>query len=297
MPGIFRSEFRTLRGLNHHILHWEPETPDSPMLLFLHGFADAAGSWEQLAPYMIEAGYHIIAPDFRGFGRSEHVGSGGYYHFPDYLSDLDELMDQLSPTATFGLVGHSMGGTVASMLAGVRPKRFHHVALLEGVGPFNHEFSDAPFRVEAWLDSLRSYRTPQTKKTFTSQETMLERLSKQHPYVERTVLHQCMQHLIIENPDKTWSWAYDPLHRTPAPFPFFSELYQSYAKKIACPTLFVSGGKDGFHPPDEHQRLQAFRYLTSLEMPDAGHMMHWTQPEKLSQILLSFLVTPPVKIV
>ncbi len=71
--------------------------------------------------------------------------------------------------------------------------------------------------------------------------------------------------------------------------PFFAKLLIEFAKKVACPALFVSGGPAGFHPPDEEERLAAFSDLQRAELPAAGHMVHWTEPEALAALLIAHL--------
>jgi pimeloyl-ACP methyl ester carboxylesterase len=66
-------------------------------------------------------------------------------------------------------------------------------------------------------------------------------------------------------------------------------VFRAFAGAVTCPVLFVSGGPHGFHPPDEAERLSAFTDLTRRELPEAGHMMHWTQPKELADLLLAFL--------
>src|SRR5690606_17454861 len=75
----------------------------------------------------------VIAPDQRGHGLSEHVGRGGFYHFWDYVSDLDALVGSLERPVD--LVGHSMGGTVACLYASLRPEAVRRLVLVEGLGP------------------------------------------------------------------------------------------------------------------------------------------------------------------
>jgi pimeloyl-ACP methyl ester carboxylesterase len=84
-------------------------------------------------------------------------------------------------------------------------------------------------------------------------------------------------------------WRSDPLHRTTSPQPYFAKLFVEFAKLVTCPVLFVSGGPQGWHPPDEAERLQGFRQLQQTTLEGAGHMMHWTRPNELAAALLSFL--------
>jgi pimeloyl-ACP methyl ester carboxylesterase len=76
------------------------------------------------------------------------------------------------------------------------------------------------------------------------------------------------------------------MHRTHAPMPFFKESFGAFAKRVTCPTLFVGGGAHGFHPADEAERVACFAHLTRIELPEAGHMMHWTEPECLAAALV-----------
>ena len=65
-------------------------------------------------------------------------------------------------------------------------------------------------------------------------------------------------------------------------------MFNAFARRIECPTLFVSGGALGWHPPDEQQRLECFRTLSRLDIHDAGHMMHWTHPDLLAKAVVEF---------
>src|SRR5262249_61373974 len=103
-----------------------------PKLVLLHGWMDVSASFQFLVD-ALRGDWYVIAPDWRGFGLSQWVASG--YWFPDYIADLEALVAQVSPDAPVNGVGHSMGGNVAGLYAGVRPARVAKLALLEGVGP------------------------------------------------------------------------------------------------------------------------------------------------------------------
>jgi pimeloyl-ACP methyl ester carboxylesterase len=105
-------------GLPIHYLEWG--TPDGEPLLLIHGFLDQARSWEPLVSFLQQRtnpSLWIIAPDCRGHGDSGWIGAGGYYHFPDYVLDLDCVIQALR-VSQFKLVGHSMGGTISFLYAG-----------------------------------------------------------------------------------------------------------------------------------------------------------------------------------
>jgi pimeloyl-ACP methyl ester carboxylesterase len=118
-------------------------------------------------------------------------------------------------------------------------------------------------------------------------ERARRRLSVAHPGVPADVLDTRFPHLVRDVGDGLVEWLYDPLHRTTSPMPFFARLFMEYAKQVTCPVVFVSGGPNGFHPPDEDERLKAFANLETVTFADAGHMVHWTKPAELGELLVS----------
>src|SRR3990167_3215773 len=119
-----RSEFVAIRQLNYHVRLWGPETSPLPPLVLVHGWMDVAASYQ----FVVDAlggdflrGRRIIAPDWRGFGLTAPPVPTDHYFFPDYLADLDQLLDHYAPGTPVDLVGHSMGGNVVMFYAGARP--------------------------------------------------------------------------------------------------------------------------------------------------------------------------------
>ena len=140
----------------------------------MHGYMDAAATWDLCAPTLVAAGYRVLAPDLRGYGSSDRVPVGGYYHFPDYVADVSRVLDEHVPGPVL-LVGHSMGGTVATLYAGTRPERVQKLALLEGMGPPDNPPDTAPLRMKRWLDDLERHRAPKTQELFARPMTEEER--------------------------------------------------------------------------------------------------------------------------
>ena len=129
-----RSEFITLRGLRTHVRQWGD--PGAPKLFMLHGWMDVAASFQFLVD-AFQRDWHVIAMDWRGFGETDHPtrypGTASYW-FPDYVADLEGLIDHYQPDGQVDLVGHSMGANVVCIYAGVRPERVRRVVDLEGFG-------------------------------------------------------------------------------------------------------------------------------------------------------------------
>jgi pimeloyl-ACP methyl ester carboxylesterase len=133
------SRFISLRGLKYHVRVWGdpgsgPEQP--PPLVLLHGWMDVGASFQFVVDALdaIEGPRRcVIAPDWRGFGLTQTPGADCYW-FPDYLADLDALLDAMAPHGPIDLVGHSMGGNVVMSYAGLRPARIRRLVNLEGFG-------------------------------------------------------------------------------------------------------------------------------------------------------------------
>ncbi len=269
------------------MLEWPGPDGAAPVVL-VHGYMDAAGTWDLVAPRLARA-RRVLAPDMRGYGEGARVGEGGYYYFPDYVFDLADLVDRLAGGAPFHLVGHSMGGTIATLYAGAFPERVRSLALLEGLGPPDNPPSVAPVRMRRWIDQVRAIRGAQSAHPTMTRDEALARLAKNHAAIDRAVLETRLPHLVRDLGDGRVTWAFDVLHRTVSPMAFSAATFREFAKLVAAPVLFVDGGPTGYHPPDEDDRLAAFARVERLALPDAGHMMHWTRPEPLADALAEFV--------
>ena len=170
-------------GLSLSVVEWAAEKPRATCLL-LHGFMDAAATFDLVAPALAAAGVRVVAPDLRGFGESDRVSGGGYYHFPDYVADVDALVREHIAEGDLYVVGHSMGGTVATLFCGSRPERIAKLAVLEGLGPPDSEHDLSPLRTRKWLDDLE--KAP--KNAAMTEDEAMSRLVTAHPRVPRDVL-------------------------------------------------------------------------------------------------------------
>src|SRR5256885_17102920 len=115
-----------VRGLRLHGL----ERGQGGLTLLWHGWLDHAHAFDLLAPLLPG---RTIALDFRGHGDSQWVGAGGFYHFLEYVADIDEVAEQLSPDAPLRIVGHSMGAAAGLIYAAARPARGGHLPLNDAV--------------------------------------------------------------------------------------------------------------------------------------------------------------------
>ena len=145
-----RSRFHDIRGLSYHVRTWGDAA--APPLFLLHGWMDVSASFQFLVDCLTRE-WHVIAPDWRGFGLSAWARDG--YWFPDYYADLDALLDLYQPGAPVNLVGHSMGGNIAVTYAGLRPERVQAARDAGRPRLARTTADDAPGRLVRWLDALR----------------------------------------------------------------------------------------------------------------------------------------------
>lgn len=275
------------RGLELAVHRFGParsaDTP-RPTVLLIHGFLDAGSTWDLVAAELVPRGFDVVAPDLRGFGLSDWVGRGGYYHFPDYVADLALLIEALAPERLI-VVGHSLGGTVACLYTGARPERVERLVLLEGVGPPAMDPPIGVTRMRSWLD--RAHLAP-APKPLASRQDAIRRLGFHHPRVAPDVLATRVDHLTRECNGQLF-WRFDPLHRTTSPSRFDVTTFRAFLAEIRCPVRFISGGAAGWHPPDEEERLAALPAPDVVVIDDAGHMMHWTRPRQTAEAIASFI--------
>jgi pimeloyl-ACP methyl ester carboxylesterase len=290
-----RQEHRVVaNGLPHRVLEWRGAKASGATALLLHGYMDAAATFEHVARRLARAGLRVLAPDLRGYGDSARTPQGSFYHFQDYVADVADLVDELVGRTPLFLVGHSMGGTVATLYAGAFPTNVTRLALLEGLGPPDSSFDGMPDRMRTWIEQVRALRRDGARdKTVGTIEDALRRLAANHPGVPAEVLVDHVAELVKDAGAGLVGWKADPLHKPVSPMPFFAEGYVAFARRITCPVLYVSGGPTGFHAEDEEARLSAFGSVERFEIADAGHMMHWTRPDEVGGKLLGFWVSTP----
>jgi pimeloyl-ACP methyl ester carboxylesterase len=286
----------TLRGYDTHVASWGD--PAAPKLFLLHGWMDVGASFQFLVD-ALERDWHVIAPDLRGYGRTAWQPQG--YWFPDYVADLEALVNQLSPDAPVTLIGHSLGGNIVLQYAGVRPQRVAAVVSLEGFGIPAENALDAPEKFAAWLDALAA---PIGFAPYQDMDAVAERLRKNNPRLPVDRARFLARHWAEELPDGTARLLSDPRHKLP--FPAVYRLEEVYAvwRKISAPVLWVAAA-DSTLPAwlDDHpegaggadnlegvrRRLAHIPRGRLVTIADAGHMLQQDQPAAVAAAIENFL--------
>lgn len=285
------SLFVEVRGLRYHCRCWGDAK--APRLFMLHGWMDVSASFQFLVD-ALRREWRVIAPDWRGFGLSDWA-KGGYW-FPDYFADLESLLNHFEKDAPATLVGHSMGGNVAALYAGIRPERVARVVDLEGFGLAGRGPGIAPTRYRQWLDELAG--EPPSFRDYDSFDALAARLRANNPRLTAERATFLARHWGVVKPDGRIALASDPVHKLVNPVLYRVEESEACWRNVTAPVLWVVGEASKtlemlkLSPADLAGRKACFGRLTERIIHGAGHMLHHDQPERLAEVIEEFLDGP-----
>ncbi|MGE4239495.1 alpha/beta fold hydrolase [Ramlibacter sp.] len=293
---VSRSEFVPIRNLRYHVRVWGEPGPGKTPLVMVHGWMDVAASYQFVVDEFARDHY-IVAPDWRGYGLTDGMGADNY-HFPDYLGDLDFLLDHYSPGAPVHLVGHSMGGNAVMVYAGIRPERIRTLVNLEGFGAGPSTAQDAPGRYARWMDELKAYHRGEISlKGYDTVDGVAERLMKTNRRLTKDKADWLARQWAKPDDKGTWRILGDASHRIVNANLYRVDEQIALYERIAAPTLCVEAAenhlkewwKGAYNLPDYHERLKSISDVRIAHVEDAGHMLHHDQPRRLAQLIEEFI--------
>jgi pimeloyl-ACP methyl ester carboxylesterase len=282
------SRFLQVRGLRYHVRHWP--APGAPKMVLLHGWMDVSASFQ----FMVDALAHqwdVYAPDWRGYGLTQW-GRADCYWFPDYIADLDRLLEEIDPEKPLNLVGHSLGGNVAALYAGTRPERVARLVNLEGFGMPPTRPEQAPKRYARWLDELRE---PPGLRPYASFAALADRLQSSNGRLSKEKAEFLARHWGQEVEGKGVMLRGDPAHKVVNPVLYRYEEVQACWREVRAPVLWVEAAESdtpkrlNLDAGQLAERRAVFRDLRFVTVPDAGHMLHHDQPQAVARLLEEFL--------
>ena len=283
-----RTEQLAIRGLRYNIRHWGDA--GAPMLFLLHGWMDSSATF-QFVVDALQREWHVVAPDWRGYGASQWLGRP--YWFPDYYADLDGLLQHYSPDRPARLVGHSMGANIAGIYAGVRPRRVAQLAMLDFLGLVAAKDADASTQIGKWLDGIQ--KEPQLR-AYPDQTALARRLRLANPRLSAERAAVLARTVSRVRPDGQVEMACDAWHKIPSPALYRSEDAMASWGRITAPVLMLIADhgfvqqRFGNEPDEYRRRLDCFADAKVISIADSGHNMQHDQPEQVAAALENFLL-------
>lgn len=240
---------------------------DRPVILALHGWLDNAASFSAIAPLLAQE-FQVIALDFPGHGLSDHRPAGAEYSLLEYVVDIAELLEGFQQPVS--LIGHSLGGIVASLVAAVKPERLTQLVLIDALGPLSAPETQFSERLSKAVNHrLRPSR--QAAPVYASLEaaaaTRMSGPMALSPDAAQTIVSRNL-HFNGEG----WTWRTDPRLRDPSLSYLTEAQVRAYLQSITTPTLalFAEAGLMARYPNLE-ARKACVADLVEVRVPGRHH--------------------------
>lgn len=260
-------------------------------VLALHGWLDNAASFQPVIralqeqaesdPTAFQRDIDFIALDFAGHGHSQHRPLGAWYYFTEYVADVATLIDS-QEWSNVHLVGHSMGGYVAQMLAAVKPDQVQQLTVIEAMGLWLGTEGNLVTHLQKALahrSELRSKAAPCYKD--------LQRLVKMR--AELNDLSLDLARLLIERSVAEtplgFQWRVDPRVRLASPIRFTEMHAVDMLKSIKCPMQVILGDRGHENLLQAVNNWQQYVQNFSQITIQGGHHAHMQEPEVIARIL------------
>src|SRR3990172_455772 len=282
------SLFFELRGLRYHGRHGRGDA--ARRVFLLHGWMDVSASFQFLVDAMAPE-WDVYAPDWRGYGLTSWSGADSYW-FPDYIADLDQLLDRIQPESPVNLVGHSLGGNVGALYAGIRPERIARFVNLEGFGMPATRADQAPKRYARWMEELR---VESRLRPYDSYGALADRLQRNNTRLTRERAEFLARHWGKDAPGGGVVLRSDPAHKLVNANLYRLDEAMACWQRATAPVLWVDAEHSetrtrmSLSEEELAARRAAFKDLRQVTVPDAGHMLHHDQPGQVARLIADFL--------
>lgn len=270
------SKYITINDVHIRYLDWGSE--GLPPLVCLHGHTGQARIWDEFAEVM-RGSYHVYALDQRGHGESGYASDG--YARDRFVEDLAAFVDALG-LERFTLAGLSMGGWHSMLYTADHPERVERIVMVD-IGPEPSETAKAG-----------ASGRPATPMEFPSLDDAFDWMRSSNPWAADERLMRDAKDKMKQTSDGNWTWKADPLlFNTPLPDmsdPSLISRYWSALETIPCPILEVRGADSPLVSDEILDRMKAAaRDLTSIDIPDAGHVVTVDKPAEFVEATRGFL--------
>ena len=269
-------KFVTVNGVKLRYLDWG--TSGKPPLVCLHGHTGQAHIWDEFAEAM-SLHYHVLAVDQRGHGGSQWASTG--YARDRFVEDLASFVDALG-LSKFVLAGLSMGGWHSLLYTPDHQDRVERIIIVD----------ISPQPSPGWPE--RAASRPVTPLEFPSLDEAIAWMRQYNPWASNAGLRKDAEDKMHQREDGKWTWKADSsLFNIPLPDQSDTKLWDRYWKaidSITCPILEVRGAESGLVADETIEQMkQRGKQFTSVDIPDAGHVVTVDKPYEFIEATRSFL--------
>ena len=263
-------------------LRWHRGAPIR--VLAIHGWLDNAASFAPLAEQLPDC--DLVAIDLPGHGHSGHLPAGAWYHFIDYLGDALDALDALAWDDCV-LLGHSLGGAIASTLAAACPQRVRRLMLVEALGPLAIAPGHAAKALRNGLAERRVAADKQKRVIPDVESAIAARL-------QATPMREADARLIVERNLQAvpggWTWRSDPRLRLTSSTRLPEAAIQAILRAIEAPTLLgAAAPSPPYFPPELRAARLACLRDARLHVLEGGHHLHMERAAEVAALLVDFL--------
>ncbi len=254
------------------------DNTDGVPLLALHGWLDNAASFLPMAPLL--TGYDLVALDMPGHGRSFHYPDDAEYSLFSTILDLLAAADTLG-WERFAVLGHSMGGAIASVLAAAAPERIERLFLIEALGPLSGSEDSTASRLRDAVAQRRALDSKR-KRVFADPELAVQ--ARMHTVV--AALDEASSRLLIERGIRAveggFEWSSDTRLTLPTAVRMSEAQVHDCLRSIACPValLVAEPTPPYFMPALRDTRVACVPEIRSVSLTGSHHL-HMTQPDEV----------------
>ena len=262
--------------------------PSQPPMLALHGWLDNAGSFDRLAPLLADTHY-VVALDLEGHGRSSHLASG-WYHYVDYFDDLRAVLEHFGWERVTWL-GHSLGGTLASLFAALYPERVETLLLIEALGPLTVAPQQSLDQLRRGLDERAAFAKRRPLRVFPDLDSAIavrmaaSGLSRgaAKPIVERGV----------DAVEGGFVWSSDPKLTLASPQRYTETQILAMLRGIRARTLLILA-QPATSYLQESMMAPRIACVADIEVMrvEGNHHLHLEEPERVFEAIAKFFASP-----
>lgn len=281
---VARLDWVPAGGLTYALRIWGRD--EAPPLLMLHGTQDSSATFQFVVDHLADR-WRIIAPDWRGHGRTDRAPG---YWLHDFVGDLSALAEGLFGDRAVPIVGHSLGGNIAGIYAGLRPARVSHLISLDGFGPL---VDQVPVDPRDLLSRHLDGPPARGKRLYPDAARMGRRLTEKNPSLDPARAEWLAQEA-SEAVEGGRRWLYADGYRRSLPSLRDLDEWGRIWAGITAPVLWVESGHRRPNAPvglpqEMERRAALIPNLRRVSLPGTHHNLHHDEPERVARLIEDFL--------